>query len=102
MPKRPISMAAAAVVCLISCPVFAAEPPVVIELSPPHQATEVDPNIAEIRVTFDRDMAMRGYSLCGGGPKFPKMRDKPRWLNTRTLVARVRLGIGRASCRARV
>lgn len=91
MRKRPISIAATAVVCLISCPVFGAEPPVVIELSPAHQASEVDPNIAEIRVTFDRDMATRGYSLCGGGPKFPKMRGKPRWLNARTLVARVRL-----------
>jgi hypothetical protein len=32
-----------------------------------------------------------GFSICGGGPNFPELIGKPRWLNKRTLVADVKL-----------
>ena len=66
-------------------------PPKVVELVPENGEQNVDPKLSQIRVVFDQDMNTRGYSVCGGGPKFPKLIGKPRWLNRRTLVMRVAL-----------
>ena len=66
-------------------------PPKVVELVPENGAQNVDPKLSQIRVVFDQDMNTRGYSVCGGGPKFPKLIGKPRWLNRRTFVMRVAL-----------
>lgn len=96
MDKRQKRTAAFALTGCLAClaaasAAAAAEPPKVIELDPPHQSTELDPNTTEIRVTFDRDMNTRGFSFCGGGPQFPKMRGRPKWINKRTVVVKVRL-----------
>ena len=68
-----------------------AVPPKVTQMVPENGAQNVDPKLSQIRVVFDQDMNSRGYSVCGGGPKFPKLIGKPRWLNRRTLVMRVTL-----------
>jgi len=34
---------------------------------------------------------MTGYSVCGGGPRFPNLVGKPGWLNRRTFVMKVQL-----------
>lgn len=54
--------------------------PQIVSTSPPNGATDVDPSITEITVTFDRDMGM-GFSWTGGGPTFPKVPagKKPQW-----------------------
>ncbi len=68
-----------------------ARPPKVIETEPENGQRNVDPELREIRIVFDQDMGTGGYSICGGGPKFPKTVGKPRWVDKRTLVMRVRL-----------
>ncbi|MFQ5425281.1 MAG: S41 family peptidase [Phycisphaerae bacterium] len=72
-------------------PAAAMDAPVVVKLVPENGATEVDPDTAEIRVTFDREMSAGSHSFCGGGPLFPKFRGRPKWVNRRTVVVKVRL-----------
>ncbi|MCG8404886.1 MAG: S41 family peptidase [Phycisphaerales bacterium] len=67
------------------------EPPKVVELFPRNGATDVEPGVKELRITFDRDMSTGGYSLCGGGPTFPELIGQPKWSDKRTLVAVARL-----------
>ena len=67
-----------------------AAPPRVVKAVPGNGATDVDPGLREIRVTFDQNMS-RGASWVGGGPTFPKTRGKQRWLNPRTCVLPVKL-----------
>jgi hypothetical protein len=47
---------------------------------PENGATDVDPNLKVLRVTFDRPMA-GGFSWTGGGEQFPTIPagQKPRW-----------------------
>lgn len=71
--------------------IASAAPPRVIEAIPDNGEQGADPTLRSIRIVFDQDMSRSGYSLCGGGDRFPKMRGKPRWLNKRTLEMRVRL-----------
>ena len=78
-------------VLFIACGVATAEPPKVQKASPDNGATAVDPATAEIRVVFDQAMDTRGYSVVGGGPAFPELIGKPKWVGDRTLVAAVRL-----------
>lgn len=72
------------------------EPPRIVETVPAAGATEVDPAVSEITVTFDRDMA-GGFSWTGGGPDFPPVAEgrKPQWRDKRTAVLPVKLGQGR-------
>jgi bla regulator protein BlaR1 len=67
-------------------------PPGIVATSPAMAAPDVDPALAELTVTFDRDMA-DGFSWTGGGPDFPPGRgdQKPHWLNKRTCVLPVTL-----------
>ena len=80
--------------CLLVLPaanLFAAEPKV-IETEPANGDINVDPNLRMIRVVFDQDMdTAEDYSVCGGGPAFPKIVGKPGWQNKRTFTMRVRL-----------
>jgi hypothetical protein len=78
------------VVLCLSVPVFA-KPPEVVDMSPKNGATDVDPETAELRVTFDRDMSTDGFSFCGGGPAFPQMEGRPKWVDKRTVIAKVKL-----------
>ncbi len=68
-----------------------AGPPKVIRAVPDNGQIDVDPNLREIRVTFDQDMSRGGFSWVGGGPSYPKTRGKPRWVNPRTCVLPVTL-----------
>lgn len=65
--------------------------PKVVETVPRDGDRSVDPNLREMRFVFDQDMSRGGYSICGGGPNFPKTVGTPRWVDSRTLVVRVRL-----------
>lgn len=74
-----------------------AEPPRIVATSPAVGATEVDPSIKEITVTFDRDMNTRGYSWTGGGEYFPHSPEGARahWRDARTCVLPVQLQAAR-------
>jgi hypothetical protein len=55
-------------------------------------ATDVDPGLDQISVTFDRDMS-KGMSWTGGPPLFPPIDEtrKARWIDSRTCVIPVKL-----------
>jgi len=94
MSKRMLvfdAVLAAAIGCGASPGAALADAPKVVEMSPENGATDVDPSTAELRVVFDRDMITKGFSFCGGGPAFPPIQGQPRWVNKRTLVAKVKL-----------
>jgi hypothetical protein len=46
--------------------------PQIVSTSPTRGASDVDPAIKEITVTFDQDME-EGMSWTGGGPEFPSI-----------------------------
>ena len=71
-------------------PAAGQDAPTVIELKPANGATGVDANTSELRVTFDREMVPGNFSFCND-PQFPKVRGKPRFVNRRTVVLKVRL-----------
>lgn len=67
----------------------------IVATSPEIGATDVDPGITEITVTFDRDMDTSGYSWTGGPPLFPPTDDGgPRWKDSRTCALPVSLAAG--------
>lgn len=70
--------------------------PVIVETSPKMGSTDVDPQLNEIRVTFDRDMNVGGYSWTGGGEFYPALVDgaTPVWIDKRTCVLPVALKQG--------
>lgn len=70
-------------------------PPQIVATSPAVGATDVDPGVTEITVTFDRDMG-KGMSWTGGGPQFPNGREgkKALWSDSRTCVLPVTLEAG--------
>ncbi len=64
-----------------------AEAPRVAKATPDNGAKDVSPSLKEFRVVFDQPMSQGGMSIVGGGPTFPKMVGRPRWVDDRTLVA---------------
>ena len=64
--------------------------PKVIKTIPETGAQDVDPNLREMRIVFDQDMRRDRYSICGGDNS-PKVIGKPRWVNKRTVIAKVKL-----------
>ncbi len=69
--------------------------PQIVKTTPERGAVDVDPALAEIAVTFDRDM-QKGMSWTGGPPLFPptdETRDA-RWTDARTCVLPVKLEQG--------
>ena len=70
-------------------------PPKIVTTSPAVGATDVDPALTEITVTFDQDMG-RGMSWTGGGPVFPSTPEdkKAHWRNKRTCILPVKLEAG--------
>jgi hypothetical protein len=70
--------------------------PVIVSSTPTIGATDVDPALKEISVTFDRDMDVSGYSWTGGGEFFPESPEgaTPVWRDKRTCVLPVRLKKG--------
>lgn len=71
-----------------------AGPPRIVSTSPAVGATDVDPAIKEITVTFDRDMG-GGMSWTGGGPEYPNITSRPNWRDARTCVLPVALEAGK-------
>ncbi len=68
-----------------------AVPPKVIRTIPENGDQNVDPGLRNIRIEFDQNMNQGGMSICGSGPSFPKTAGKPKWINKKTLVMRVKL-----------
>jgi beta-lactamase regulating signal transducer with metallopeptidase domain len=70
--------------------------PNIVATSPAIGATDVDPGLKEITVTFDQDMG-GGYSWTGGGPDYPPTPkgQKAQWQDKRTCVLPVKLEAGR-------
>ena len=75
-----------------AAPAASVHAPRIVSTSPALGATEVDPGLQEITVTFDRDMGP-GFSWTGGGPESPPQREgqKPFWRDRRTCVLPVQL-----------
>ena len=71
--------------------------PKVVSTSPADGATDVDPGLKEIRVTFDQDMDNGGMSWTGGPPMFPPSPPGARahWQGARACVLPVKLESGR-------
>jgi beta-lactamase regulating signal transducer with metallopeptidase domain len=71
-------------------------PPNIVATSPEVGATDVDPALKEITVTFDEDMG-GGMSWTGGGPEYPPVPEgqKAQWRDKRTCVLPVQLQAAR-------
>jgi RNA polymerase sigma-70 factor (ECF subfamily) len=69
--------------------------PQIVSCSPARGATDVDPTVKEMTVTFDQDME-EGMSWTGGGPEFPQIPEgqKGHWRDKRTCVLPVKLQTG--------
>lgn len=66
---------------------MAAAIPHVIALEPANGARNVDPNLSEIRVTFDRPMSPHSWSFCQrGADHFPDFLAKPSFNADRTVI----------------
>ena len=72
-----------------------ARPPSIVATSPAVGATDVDPGLKEITVTFDQDMG-EGFSWTGGGPDYPPTPEgqKAQWQDKRTCLLPVKLEAG--------
>jgi hypothetical protein len=81
----------AAGILLVFAAVALGVPPKVVRTVPENGEEDVSPKLRQMRIVFDQDMDQSGYSICGGGPKYPKTVGKPRWVNKRTIVMRVKL-----------
>ena len=72
--------------------------PKIVDLKPANGASDVDPSITELRVTFDMPMG-KGMSWTGGGPSFPESPPDSRaeWTaDGKTCVLPVSLRPGRS------
>lgn len=66
---------------------MAAAIPHVIALEPANGAQNVDPNLSEIKVTFDRPMSPNSWSFCQrGADHFPDFLAKPSFNADRTVI----------------
>jgi RNA polymerase sigma-70 factor (ECF subfamily) len=72
-------------------------PPVVVKTVPEAGASEVDPKLTEIKVTFSKDMEDGGWSWAQVSEEsFPKTDGKPKYLaDKRTCVLPVKLEAGK-------
>ncbi len=67
-----------------------AAPPKVVKAVPDSGDIDVDPNLREIRITFDQPMG-KGMSPVAGGETDPQSGAMPRWVNSRTIAIPVKL-----------
>ncbi len=75
---------------IMAGPVLGARPKVV-RTAPKNGRQDVNPKLKQIRIKFNQDMDRQQFSICGSGPKYPKTIGRPRWINKRTIVMRVKL-----------
>jgi methionine-rich copper-binding protein CopC len=96
MNTRHLSAGSLCLAALLACVSSTAQStPEIVSTQPAIGATDVDPALKEIRVTFDQAMA-GGFSWTGGGDVFPKTTDKPRWeADKKTCVLPVELAEGK-------
>jgi hypothetical protein len=74
-----------------------AKAPKVLALSPENGATNVDPALTTIVITFDRAMKDKSWSVVGSKTDVPAITETPRYDDTRKqLTLRVKLEPGRA------
>lgn len=83
-------------VCPAQDVTLASAPPVVVKTVPQAGANDVDPTLAEIKVTFSKTMTDASWSWAMlSQASFPKMNGKPRFDdNTKTAVLPVKLEPG--------
>ncbi len=67
-----------------------------IKIEPPVGATDVDPELKEIRITFDRDMDTACFAWCVRNGRHPKVAGEAKWVDARTCVVPVKLEKGQA------
>jgi hypothetical protein len=60
--------------------------PHVVSMTPAPGATDVDPGLKAIVVTFDRPMVPGNYAVVGGGPHFPETTGRPTYDGTRRVL----------------
>jgi len=72
----------------------AAAPPKVVITSPDNGEIDVDPAMRQIQVDFDQPMDPESFSVVGGGPEFPNITGKLKWLTPKTLAIPVSLKPG--------
>jgi hypothetical protein len=65
---------------------LAGRKPKVVTMVPANGAKNVDPSLAEMKVTFNRPMKDGNWAVIGGGPSFPEMTGKPSYDATRTVL----------------
>ncbi len=66
--------------------------PRIVAMAPANESTNVDPDLAEIRITFDRPMKDGPWALLGEGPHLPEVIGAPKYdAEHRTLVVPIRL-----------
>jgi len=78
-------------VLLTTAALVLAAPPRVVSAQPDNGQTDVDPATRQIKIVFDQPMSRDGFSVVGGGPNFPQITARPRWVDDRTLVIGVSL-----------
>lgn len=71
-----------------------AAPPKVVITTPDNGEIDVDPAMRQIQVDFDQPMNPDSFSVVGGGPTFPTIGGKPKWLTPKTLAIPVTLKPG--------
>jgi Bacterial Ig-like domain len=72
----------------------AGSPPRVVRMLPDNGAVDVDPGRTEIVITFSEPMKDRCWSICGGGPNFPKIKGIEYTKDCTVLVVSVALKPG--------
>jgi RNA polymerase sigma-70 factor (ECF subfamily) len=72
-------------------------PPVVVKTEPADNATNVDPSLTEIKVTFSKDMHDGTWSWTQrSDDTFPEVTGKPHYVDKRTAVLPVKLQPGKS------
>lgn len=64
----------------------AEDAPHVVAMTPANGATDVDPSLKTMTITFDRPMQDKMWSIVGGGPHFPKITGEIHYDATRRIL----------------
>ena len=94
-PKIQWLLLVSVVLASTSCQMVLGQAPFVVRAIPDHADIDVSPELTEIRIEFSEAMKPDGHSVCGGGPSFPELAGKPKWIDSKTFSIPVRLQEGR-------